>query len=1044
MSDQSEHLSAEDLPAFGLGLLDSDQTDAMASHVAACPACCEALLSVPDDALVSRLREALTTSGEVLAAHETPATTFQGPEVDPTDRPAPLPFELTSHPRYRVEKLLGAGGMGAVYRAYHRVLERPVALKVIKPGLMTKPGIVERFSREVKAAARLSHPNIVTAYDADQAGGTHLLVMEYVDGIDLGRLVQDGGSLPVERACAYVRQAALGLQHAFEQGLVHRDLKPHNLMLTPDGRVKILDFGLAVFTSEAASAGLTSTGIVLGTADYMAPEQADNAHQADIRSDIYSLGCTLYHLLAGQPPFPTGTSLQKVMAHVEKTPQPLSELRPDLPEELMPVLEHMMAKNPKHRFQTPVEVAFALEPFIRPTTVPRAPMPRPRTRQADPDCTIVLEKTPVRDRRRPQFMIATAILAFLIAGLLGTGVYRIATDNGELVIQTNNDDVEVVVSQSGRVVKIIDTKSGKQVTLNSGDYELALKDGPQGLKISPEKITLKRGKTELATITRRGNAGDGLPEPPPAGRPPEGVVAWWRADGNAKDSVGANHGTLKGGVTFAPGIAGRAFRLDGATRYVEVPRSDRWGFGSRDFSIELWSLFRAVTPSHDIGQPSAVFIGCDEGNGPGGGHKWFFAYGGGFLNFHITNANGKGGFYAKADFSPDLDKWDHLAVTRSRGMFTIYVNGVPVSSEKVDTIIPYPDAPLTIGQAEGGYFFSGLIDEVAIYDRALSPAEVKSRWSALAPATIPLAEKVGEVRQFNGHSGMVTAVAFFKDGRRFASCSRDGTIRIWEVATGNELAPPLKGHNHSDIDGIALSPDQRYLLSGGFDRTLRLWDIEAGKQLHTFAHFNRVPGMAFAPDSRWALSGSHDRRVRLWDLKDLKDVHCFTSHTGCVETVAVSSDGHRAASASFDGTVRLWDLDKRREIACLRAHTSGVHGVAFSPDGKRVLSASADKTLRLWDAVEGRPLQVYEGHTEGVRHVAFSPDGRRALSAGFDGTIRLWDVNASKELHCFAKHQGAALDVAFSPDGRSALSCGADHTIRLWRLPDPPPDNKNH
>src|SRR5262249_28846587 len=162
-------------------------------------------------------------------------------------------------------------------------------------------------------------------------------------------------------------------------GMVHRDLKPHNLMLTPDGRVKILDFGLARFASEAASAaGRTGAGTVLGTVDYIAPEQADNAHHADIRADIYSLGCTLYHLLAGRPPSPTGTPIQKVMAHVEKRPQPLTELRPDLPEELMLVLERMMAKNPRRRYQTPGEVALALEPLAVAAAVARAPRPRPR------------------------------------------------------------------------------------------------------------------------------------------------------------------------------------------------------------------------------------------------------------------------------------------------------------------------------------------------------------------------------------------------------------------------------------------------------------------------------------------------------------------------------------------------------------------------------------------------------------------------------------------------------------------------------------------
>jgi serine/threonine protein kinase len=415
-------------------------------------------------------------------------------ESDRPQVPDALPPELVRHERYRVVRLLGVGGMGAVYEAEHRVMQRPVALKVINRAYTANAAARERFRREVRAAARLSHPNIVTTYDAEDAGETHFLVMEYVEGTDLGRLVQERGPLPVDRACDYVRQAALGLQYAFEQGMVHRDLKPHNLMLTPDGRVKILDFGLARFASEAASAaGLTGTGLVLGTVDYIAPEQADNAHQADIRSDIYSLGCTLYHLLAGQPPFPSGTPIQKVMAHVEKKPQPLTELRPDLPEGFMPVLERMMAKKPKHRYQTPAEVAVALEPF---TFAPTA---------RDDGRTVPLPDPSGRTRWQRRFLIATAILAFLVVGLLGAAVYRIATDKGELVITTESDDVEVVIKQGGKEVAIIDTKSDSRITLRSGTYELALKGAAEGLKLNIDKATLTRGEQTLARIERVAN-----------------------------------------------------------------------------------------------------------------------------------------------------------------------------------------------------------------------------------------------------------------------------------------------------------------------------------------------------------------------------------------------------------------------------------------------------------------------------------------------------------------------------------------------------------
>lgn len=276
-----------------------------------------------------------------------------------------VPEGLAQHPRYRVLKLLGRGGMGTVYLAEHKVMERTVALKVIRPGLTDRPELVERFRREVKAAAPLAHPNIVAAYDAEQAGDCHFLAMEFVDGTDLARWLKARGPLPPAEACGYVRQAALGLQHAHEHHLVHRDLKPQNLMRTATGAVKILDFGLALLTRSAAESG-TQSGIILGTPDYMAPEQADDAHAADIRSDIYSLGCTLYELLGGQPPFPGGSLLDKLRRLAQEQPAPLALLRPQLPAALVEVVERMMAKKPDQRFQTPGEVAAALLPWSGP------------------------------------------------------------------------------------------------------------------------------------------------------------------------------------------------------------------------------------------------------------------------------------------------------------------------------------------------------------------------------------------------------------------------------------------------------------------------------------------------------------------------------------------------------------------------------------------------------------------------------------------------------------------------------------------------------
>ncbi|HZN34590.1 MAG TPA: protein kinase, partial [Pirellulaceae bacterium] len=239
--------------------------------------------------------------------------------------------------------------------------------------LLDNTGAVERFRREFRAAARLAHPNVVTAFDADQAGNLHFLVMEFVEGLSFDRLVAQTGPLSVAQACHFIRQAAIGLVHVHEQGMIHRDIKPQNLMVMRKGQVKILDCGLArivqAVAPEPAASGAasgpeaTSAGMILGTPDYIAPEQVNDPRSADIRADIYSLGCTLYFLLAGRPPFPHGTITDKLVAQASAEPPPLSQFRSDVPPGLSRVLARMLAKDPRERYATPGEVARDLAPF---------------------------------------------------------------------------------------------------------------------------------------------------------------------------------------------------------------------------------------------------------------------------------------------------------------------------------------------------------------------------------------------------------------------------------------------------------------------------------------------------------------------------------------------------------------------------------------------------------------------------------------------------------------------------------------------------------
>jgi serine/threonine protein kinase len=270
-------------------------------------------------------------------------------------------------PGFEVLGVLGRGGMAIVYKARQLRPRRIVAVKVIDAYLAGNREIVARFRLEQALAARLRHPNLVAAYDTGRAAGCPYLVMEFVPGDSLDGLVQRHGPQPVAEACEVIRQAALGLQHLHEQGLVHRDVKPSNLMLTPSGRVKVLDLGLARDLHEPGEGGrITAHGQCLGTLDYMAPEQCVDPHAVDGRADVYALGCTLYELLAGQPPFAGpayGSAFLKMKAHVEAPVLPIRGCRPDVPERLAVALDRMVTKDPEGRFASPADVVAAVQPF---------------------------------------------------------------------------------------------------------------------------------------------------------------------------------------------------------------------------------------------------------------------------------------------------------------------------------------------------------------------------------------------------------------------------------------------------------------------------------------------------------------------------------------------------------------------------------------------------------------------------------------------------------------------------------------------------------
>lgn len=358
MEVSQKHPSPQQLLEFADGHLQAPDFAAIEEHLNSCETCCQWISRQSDDALLTLAREVATVGLRT-------SSTLEAPDL------GEIPAALLDHPRYRVMEQIGIGGMGAVYKAEHRLMQRTVALKIVHPWLLSDSQAVGRFKREVRVAARLAHPNVVVSYDADQADNLHFLVMEHVAGETLSDKIAREGPASVAQACDWIRQAALGLQHAHEQGMAHRDIKPHNLMVTNEGQVRILDFGLSRLVSDQVShksetsdgrsrTSHTHAGTILGTPDYIAPEQITKSSDADIRADIYSLGCTLYFLLTGRPPFVGGAVVETLHAH-QKAPFPsLSQTRVDAPPPLLDILARMTAKRPEDRYATPGEVALAL------------------------------------------------------------------------------------------------------------------------------------------------------------------------------------------------------------------------------------------------------------------------------------------------------------------------------------------------------------------------------------------------------------------------------------------------------------------------------------------------------------------------------------------------------------------------------------------------------------------------------------------------------------------------------------------------------------
>ncbi len=561
------------LADYGLGKLDSAGSETIHQHLETCSDCRSVVASTSGASLVNPRRSDQARPLAVAAPAQRTRTFAIGESIPNaagnSETPPPasgnrelsgasfagnspasgspglanVPSELANHPDYEFLKELGHGGMGTVYLARNQMMDRLEVLKVVSKSLLDRPGALERFQQEIRSAAKLAHPNIVAAYSVLRPGDLLVFAMEYVDGQDLSQVVKQRGALPVTNATFYIQQVALGLQHAHDKGMVHRDIKPNNLMLAIVNKkhvVKILDFGLAKATSEKlADGGLTKSGQMMGTPDYIAPEQTLDAQKADIRADIYSLGCTLYYLLAGHVPF-QGNSLYEILqAHHQKDARQLNLERPEVPAELVAIVSKMMAKDPAKRFQTPMEVAKALNPFfkagislrLRQRATPHqsaapgdfsnsvpiaaghstgaAPRPVPiaaaipisaipvasLAAPADAGATTKQRKPPAKKRGHNLAMPIAVGLLLVAIGIVGAVMFKFRTADGVVAIEVNEPNPEIFVDGNKATVTWDAGGMKAEITLPAGARKIELKK--DGFKATGETVEIEHGSRRV-------------------------------------------------------------------------------------------------------------------------------------------------------------------------------------------------------------------------------------------------------------------------------------------------------------------------------------------------------------------------------------------------------------------------------------------------------------------------------------------------------------------------------------------------------------------
>jgi WD40 repeat protein/tRNA A-37 threonylcarbamoyl transferase component Bud32 len=929
---------------------------------------------------------------------------------------ADIGLESLGFGRYEILAELGRGGMGVVYKARQKQLNRLVALKMILAGAHAGRDDLTRFRREAEAIAQIQHPNLVQIYEVDEQEGRPFFSLEFLEGGSLDQRIQ-GKPQPPAEAAQLVEILARAVHAVHQHGIIHRDLKPANVLLTADGIPKIGDFGLA---KKLGQRGQTMAGDIVGTPSYMSPEQAaGKVAEIGPHTDVYALGTILYEMLTGRPPFLAQTSLDTVNQVMVQEPVPPRRLQPRVPRDLDTICLKCLHKEPRHRYATALELADDLRRFQASEPIKARP-------------TGMVRRLVKWSRRHPARATLMGVSLAAIVALLSIGAVYHAR------LQIALDDAEAKGEESYRRLIRLQVSNGSRLADDS-DWFSALVWYTQAMSLEKDAAEEDMHRIRVGAYFRR------CPRLAQLFYYPHGVgCVSFSPDGRYLLIVGRDAGAWLCETATGQRIGPVLHEDRAVTAAAFDGNSKRWSTAVAG-EVRIWDAEtgKALSPVLEHkGQVSRLgfspdgrllLAACEERHAV----LWDASSGRRLpvgQTFQPDQANDTGISRPPAATPPLTHAG---AVTDAR--FNSDGNAIVTASKDHTARLWHT--------ADGRPLTSPLLHPAAVTQASFSPdgrvvatvaADRKVRlWNAATGK-----ERVAPLE----HRGTVNQASFSPDSQWLVTASEDGTARIWSVATGQPRGFAIR--HASEINKTGFSHDGLRVVTAGDDNAARIWDTSTGELLPPLLrHHGTVECASFSPDGKWLVTASKDQLVRLWlvvpeRLRPVSQTPATADAAGqdWRQNVAVLPDGVRKLRFPARNVVQVCDANTGEPIGPPLKHSSDILYVAFSPDGYKLVSASDDNTARVWDPLTGELVAPPLTHLSSVNWAAFSPDGRMIVTASSDQTARVWDVRTGDPLSPPLAHPCTVRQAAFAPDSLQVITTGADNIQRRWDLrPDDRP-----